>query len=118
MLKKSTINAIICSKVINIKIRTALCVCRLREGIQQDTKKRAVILLKNFKISRSVCKSDTNMYDHSITKIKIVVEKTEEFCVKVKLHQEINIESFLICYFMDRLTDVIQNTSPKNIMFR
>ena len=58
-----------------------------------------------------------DMYDGCVTAVRSAVGTTEEFSVKVGLHQGSALSPFLFAIVMDRLTDDIRETSPWNMMF-
>ena len=58
-----------------------------------------------------------DMYDDSLTAVRTAVGTTEEFSVKVGLHQGSALSPFLFAVVMDRLTESIRETSPWNMMF-
>ena len=53
-----------------------------------------------------------DMYDGCVTAVRSAVGTTEEFSVKVGLHQGSALSPFLFAIVMDRLTDGIRKISP------
>ncbi|RDD63985.1 hypothetical protein DU478_22590, partial [Thalassococcus profundi] len=58
-----------------------------------------------------------DMYESSRTVVRCAVGETEEFTVKVGLHQGSALSPFLFAVVMDRLTDEVRKESPWTMMF-
>ena len=58
-----------------------------------------------------------DMYEGSETVVRCAVGTTENFKVKVGLHQGSALSSFLFAVIMDRLTDKVRRKSPWTMMF-
>ena len=57
------------------------------------------------------------MYEGSETVVRCAVRTTESFKVKVGLHQESTLSSFLFAVIMDRLTDEVRREPPWTMLF-
>ena len=58
-----------------------------------------------------------DMYEGSETVVRCAVGTTESFKVKVGLHQESALSSFLFAVIMDRLTDEVRREPPWTMLF-
>ena len=112
----------VCLKNVNGKVqgrskRALLFIRGPRESLQQNSKRRVVILYEKIKNSGKVCATCLGYLRGKKTVVRCAVETTESFKVKVGLHQGSGLSPFLFAVIMNRLTDKVRKEPPWTMVF-
>ena len=100
--------------------RATLCICGPRENSKRMTTENDRVpreelwyCMRKSGLAEKYMRLVQDMYEGSKTVVKCAVETTENFKVKVGLHQGSTLSPFLFALIMDRLTDKARIILPR-----
>jgi hypothetical protein len=122
MPKKSTTDAVFALRMLIEKYRECQrelhCVfVDLEKAYDRVPREELWYCMRKSGVPEKYVRAVQDMYEDCKTVVKCAVGVTEEFKVKVGLHQGSALSPFLFAMIMDRLTDEVRQESPWTMMF-
>ncbi|KAK3526321.1 hypothetical protein QTP70_022740 [Hemibagrus guttatus] len=118
MPRKSTTDAIFALRILMEKYRDGHCVfVVLEKAYDRVPREELWYCMRKSGVAEKYVRVVQDMYERSRTVVRCAVGQTEEFKVKVGLHQGSALSPFLFAIVMDQLSEEVRQESPWTMMF-